>query len=138
MNEQQRYKTRITADDGGLNGFEIFLNEVSIDPALGSETALKLRLVLEELFTNSISHARNSIVDISLEIGNDGVEVHYEDSSPPFNPLEHLPLHHLEKDIEDRPVGGLGCLLIVTMTSHMTYQRRGDKNLILFTIPGSI
>ena len=111
------------------------MEQFSQDALIHADTALRLRLVLEELLTNSLNHAQCCLVKISLVIGENGVKVEYRDSSPPFNPLDHIPTHHLENDPENRPVGGLGCLLVFSMTRDAIYSRSDGLNLLVFTVP---
>lgn len=134
MNRQPAYHTRLSADDTGYSCFETFMGQVAGDPFLSRDTFLKVHLVLEELFTNSISYASNSSVSIQLKIESAEVRVLYEDNGPPFNPLSKIADHFRENDIDSRPVGGLGCLLINAMTCNQSYHRRNRLNQLSFTV----
>lgn len=51
------------------------------------------------------------------------------DTGRPFNLLQ-LPIPDLLADVGDRPVGGLGVLLIRSMVDTVTYCREGARNVL--------
>lgn len=105
------------------------------------ETLLRARLVLEELFTNSIKHGFPQAhvpieVPIRLSVGVlEGVlHVQYCDSGVGYNPLAPSMIAALmamtEREIETREPGGLGCMLIQTMSDGAEYEYSAGRNKI--------
>jgi serine/threonine-protein kinase RsbW len=57
------------------------------------------------------------------------------DTGEPFNLLT-LPLPDLTADLDHRPIGGWGVLLIRSLIDKVTYRREGDRNILQFTVQG--
>lgn len=100
----------------------------------------EINLVLDELFTNIISHGclepPEDRVSISLSYKGDQMQIEVRDGGIPFNPLDAKP-PDLECALEERSVGGLGIHLVKKMVDAMEYQRSGNKNILKMrkTIP---
>src|SRR3954462_8948081 len=95
---------------GELRHLTAFLEQFCGSRGIERTRCLRLNLVLEELFVNSIQHGYRGDTDapiwITLEVRPEAVQITYEDTAPPFNPSAPLPapdVHH--------KVGGLGVLL---------------------------
>jgi serine/threonine-protein kinase RsbW len=95
---------------GELRHLTGFLEGFCTAQAIERSRCLRLNLVLEELFVNSIQHGYRGDTDapiwITLESRPEAVQITYEDTAPPFNPFAHLPA----RDVHHK-VGGLGVLL---------------------------
>jgi serine/threonine-protein kinase RsbW len=100
------------------------------------EVLFQLRLVLEEIIINVISHGsgdgRRARVRVSLRQDGDVLRLELSDDGIAFNPLSTTP-PDVSLDIEDRPIGGLGVHLIRTMMDSISYRREGDWNRLLVT-----
>lgn len=97
-------------------------------------TSLRLQLVAEELFTNTFRHGRpcdqpNVTVQILQPAGED-IEFVYEDGEPPCNPLAHLDITPLHLPVAQRPVGGLGVVLIDAFAEKVQYERVEERNRV--------
>ncbi|HEY2187039.1 MAG TPA: ATP-binding protein [Caldimonas sp.] len=95
---------------------------------------LRVSLVVEELFTNTVTHGfrggGDAPVRVGLRVDAVEVELSYEDSATPFDPLTQVPRAaiELENATPERPVGQLGIALVVSMASRIGYEREGDWN----------
>ena len=69
----------------------------------------------------------------------DGIEIVYEDSAPPYDPLPPDPQrrHNLHLPVESRPVGGLGLELVVALVADARYHREDGRNRLRFRLPGA-
>jgi anti-sigma regulatory factor (Ser/Thr protein kinase) len=97
----------------------------------------KVATAIEELFTNSVCHGirtPNSVEEVGLAVmqGQGGVHIRYEDSFQAFDPFHGLDVIHDQAglDVEDRPVGGLGRLIVHGLAHQATYAREGAVNRI--------
>jgi len=96
--------------------------------------ALRLRLVIEELFTNTISHGYRGECDAQIRVAlalNDGeLTLQYEDAAPEYDPREQwsAPPSSLAEALEERPVGGIGAHLIGELVSAARYVREAGRN----------
>ncbi|MBS1139695.1 MAG: sensor histidine kinase [Proteobacteria bacterium] len=93
-----------------------------------AEDSLRLQLLAEELFTNTITHGYGgdnaASVLLSLTRNGDALQLRYEDKAPAFDPSK-MP----EKSATTAEIGGLGISLIRGMSKEFRYQRRDDSNV---------
>ena len=105
---------------------------------LGREDRHKLTLIVEELFTNTVTHGHrgdsNAPVQISLEVTAAGVELIYEDSAPEYDPLSAIRRTDIESTINERRVGGLGVFLTIGLTNAAVYRFVEGHNRISLTL----
>ena len=89
-------------------------------------------LALDELFVNIVNygHSDNARheVEIDLISDADALTIEIRDDGKPFNPLSDAPEPDLDAGIEDRPIGGLGIHLVLTMMDEVHYRREQNKN----------
>jgi anti-sigma regulatory factor (Ser/Thr protein kinase) len=89
--------------------------------------ALRLTLIVEELFTNTIMHGHGgdhgSPVRIELGVRPTQLALCFEDQAPPFDPLQYLAdtAPRLDDPVEQRKPGGLGLPLVAQMSQRLDY-----------------
>lgn len=93
---------------------------------------LRLCLVVEELFVNTAKYGGAAETEASLRLDADsgGVWLRYVDTAPAFNPLEALAREALSRTLEQRPIGGLGRILVHDLSSTARYERVGNRNVL--------
>jgi serine/threonine-protein kinase RsbW len=107
---------------------------------VGSGDALRLSLIVEELFTNTVTHGyrgdSDAPVRIALAVNASEVELSYEDAAPPFDPLEHVRRStvDLAGDAPERRVGQLGIALVTSMAARIRYARDDGWNRIVVAL----
>lgn len=111
----------------GAAGMREFLGSIGVS----EEVAFALDLAYEELVTNTIKYAYADAnpheIDILVEVDQDAVELQVCDDGQEFDPtIQEAPDTSLP--VEDRPIGGLGLLLVQKLTDSFTYQRSENKN----------
>lgn len=93
---------------------------------------LRLVLVIEELFTNTIKHGycreSNRPVRISLGRRDDVAHLDYRDQGPPFDPIHTTPC--IPEDIPPSQVGGMGLQLIQTLGCNASYIYERGWNIV--------
>jgi serine/threonine-protein kinase RsbW len=121
-----------------LSDVTTFLAGVGAAGGLPREVCLRLTLLVEELFTNTIVHGHggDSEASVSLDcrVEPGHVRLTYEDAAPPHDPFASIQTPDDGAPAEDRPVGGLGVLLVAAMAEHVEYRRAGDRNRISLTV----
>ena len=114
-----------------------FLNDFCTRQGIGREHCLRLNLVVEELFTNTVRHGHrgdsDSPVWLSVDAGPTAVRVVYEDIAPPFNPYALL-ASAPDVTLSLRRVGGLGVLLTRELASSRDYAYLFGRNRIRLTL----
>ena len=102
------------------------------------KTITQFNLVVEELFVNVASYAykdiNNGKCKISIEYNKEKQEVklYLEDNGIKFNPLEKED-PDLNLSVEDRPIGGLGILLVKNTMDNIEYKYENNKNILILS-----
>jgi anti-sigma regulatory factor (Ser/Thr protein kinase) len=113
---------------------EAFCGEASVERS----RYLRLNVVLEELFLNTVSHGHRGDCDapvwITLEEKGGQVSLTYEDRAPPFNPFSRATREMLEALADTRREGGLGVLLAHGLTATAEYAYLFGRNRIRLTL----
>ena len=94
----------------------------------------QLRLVLDELLTNTISYGYPEDGDhtITVSMSQDGSRLRFllVDDALPFDPLT-AKAPDLEAEADARPIGGLGIHLVRAIMDRVAYERVGGTNRLL-------
>ena len=113
-----------------------FCDRHGIEP----DDALKLTLIIEELFTNTIEHGYRAESDapirITLESQDGAVTLLYEDSAPRYDTLASASAEPSTpgEELDTRSIGGLGVHLIRELTSDARYAYEEGSNRLWLTL----
>ena len=125
-----RFDLTIPADISGLpavlDGIAILLEEQGFPFDLISD----VQLATDEAVTNAIVHGYDGNpgeVRVHAEADDQEVMVTVEDRAPEFDPIRFIP-RDVSKDGEDRPIGGLGIILIRNVMDEVSYHREAGTN----------
>ncbi len=92
-----------------------------------------LKLVSEELLANIIKHGYDShteeTIDIELTVDGSSVCITFTDSAKAFNPLER----DTPDMLNDISEGGVGILLVKSLTDEQHYKRENNRNVFTVT-----
>lgn len=117
-----------------LAGATDFAEDFCARHAIDRQLALRLVLVVEELFTNTVMHGHggdsDAPVQLLLHAESGSLCLDYGDTAPAFDPLEHLQqeVDSLQADLSERPIGHLGIVLVCRLASRADYERRDGWN----------
>lgn len=137
METNKTHKQLIISNDiAELGRVVAFLDVIEEEWVLPSSLIMPLNLVLEEALTNVIFYAyekesKNEIV-IDFEKRGNELEIKIIDSGKPFDPTLK-PDPDITLPATERPIGGLGILLIKKIMDKVTYQRNESFNILLMT-----
>ena len=110
-----------------LEAMRLFLEAFCADAGVARTSCLRLNLVLEELFTNTVRHGHGGDCDAPVWVSLAGrerrVTVTYEDTAPPFNPYARV----VEPGFK---LGGLGVLLTRELSASRDYAYIFGRNCI--------
>ena len=130
----------IAARMAGLADAIAFVDAFCADRGVAASDGLRLALVVEELFTNTVMHGHgggsDAPVRLALRADASHLELSYEDSAPPFDPLDHLARSPIDPaaSVVDRPIGQLGIALVVNMAERISYAREDGRNRIVLVL----
>jgi serine/threonine-protein kinase RsbW len=111
-----------------------FVAEFAAATNLSERDLLRLQLVIEELFTNTIMHGYgkecDEPIEIALHAAPGQVTVRYEDEAATYDPARTLAeaQEQLQGPLEQRPVGHLGVHLVAAIVDDMRHTRVGQRN----------
>jgi anti-anti-sigma factor len=66
---------------------------------------------------------------VGVVLGPEAIQIRVEDDGPPFNPLER-PEPDLDAPLAERPVGGLGLVLVRHLVERWEYARKDGTNVV--------
>lgn len=100
---------------------------------LEENTLYALTLAFEEAGSNIVQHAYGRDAErrfeFSVQRTKEQVVVEIRDCGEPFNPLSAKPAE-IDVHPDDRDIGGLGIHLMQKMMDELSYERRGDENVL--------
>jgi anti-sigma regulatory factor (Ser/Thr protein kinase) len=98
------------------------------------DACARLVLLVEELFVNTVAHGYGRDCDepvrLALAFASGQITLRYEDTAPPYDPFAGVVVPDEAASVEERPVGGLGVLLVASMARDVEYERHGGANRI--------
>ena len=136
LNEQRHFPARMAM----LAETAAFVETFCTRRGVGQADALRLVLIIEELFTNTVTHGHrgdsDALVVIALTRTMTTLELCYEDAAPPFDPLTRIDAGaaSLSEPVEARPLGGLGIHLVGRYASEARYAYEEGRNRLWITM----
>jgi serine/threonine-protein kinase RsbW len=135
------YAAEFPAQRDALTRVCAFIEETCAQAGVRRHDCLRLMLLIEELFTNTVVHGHGhdseAPVRLVLTVSAPAIGVEYEDTARLYNPFASVYTPSDTERLEDRPVGGLGITLITTMAEDVGYASHEGKNQIRFRLPRS-
>ncbi len=123
-----------------LRAFEqvrTLIEEFGAMAGLGREDRHKLTLIVEELFTNTVTHGfrgdSDSPVQFTLEQTDGGARLTYEDSAPQHDPIATGLRTDIDATVNLRQVGGLGVAIALGLTQDANYAYVNGRNRVTMT-----
>ncbi|NJN47818.1 MAG: ATP-binding protein [Candidatus Competibacteraceae bacterium] len=105
------------------------LERAQVPDSLGYEIDLIVEEILVNILTHGLTGTDNSHVEIRRRMEGNQLWLEFRDCGQPFDPLS-VPDPDLEKDIEHRPIGGLGLYLVKQLADNLHYIRENNLNCL--------
>jgi len=97
----------------------------------GLQTSLSsLHIILDEVCSNIVKHSGASGFEIDVSSRNGKITMVFIDDGVPFDPLGHAD-PGIDIPIEERPIGGLGIMMVKKLASSVSYHRAHGRNLFV-------
>ncbi len=126
-----------TAHDGGkeLTGVLEKVSGSLQDRKIPQGVISKLEIAVEELVLNTFQHGGGDTKAIEVAIvgqsDEEWIDVIILDNGNLFNPLERVSPDSVNKELEDRPIGGLGIHLVLELMDEVSYREDDGRNCII-------
>ena len=124
-----------------LHPMRAFLEQFCSENGVPRDACLRLNLVVEELFTNTVRHGHRGDCDapvwVAVSRRGDVIDLVYEDKAPAFNPYSALADASTpapDVTVSMRRVGGLGVLLTKGLAKSRDYAYVFGRNRIRLTL----
>ena len=136
LNEQRHFPARMAM----LAETAAFVESFCEYHGVGRDDALRITLIVEELFTNTLAHGfkgeSDTLIGVGLVRGADHVEVRFEDRAPPHDPMERLTSSpaSLSAPVEARPIGGLGMHPVGQLSASVRYAYEEGMNRLWLVV----
>ncbi|MBQ9186518.1 MAG: SpoIIE family protein phosphatase [Prevotella sp.] len=130
---QRRHSVTLPNDVDTVPQLPQFINAVAEDAALDASQTMSLNLAIEEAVVNVMQYAypegTKGTVNIVATIADGLLTFVISDSGKPFDPTAKADVD-TTLPAEERPIGGLGIHLVRQMMDDITYERKGNKNIL--------
>ena len=137
MEPPKMYSRTFPHSQEGIASASNFLDEI-LDMSAGvyptiSALSPSLHVILDEICSNIVKHSDASGFEICIEIEDapPGVKMTFIDDGVAYDPLAHVD-PDTTLPAEERPIGGLGIMMVKNMADSANYERRHVRNI--FTI----
>ena len=127
-----RASITLRGDHAELTRLQAFTDEFARACGLPDDERWRLLIILEELFTNAVTHGHRphpagGTIAVALGCRAGRLRISFVDDGQPFNPLAfHGP--DLEEAAQERGIGGLGIHIVRSLVHQARYRREGDRN----------
>ena len=127
-----RASITLRGENEELARLQAFADEFAHECSLPDHERSRLLVILEELFTNTITHGYGphsvgGSVTVALGWRTGRLRISFVDDGPPFDPLA-FGAPDLAAAGEERPIGGLGIHIVRSLVHQARYRREGDRN----------
>jgi len=131
---ETREKT-VPAVPDSMPGLVAFLEEELVAADCPQTVSARLMVCHDEIVSNVIkfSGAKNITVRLEFVRASGMWRLTFIDSGFPWNPLVHAD-PDTTLSAEERPIGGLGILMVKKLMDDVRYMRDGDKNVLTMTV----
>ena len=109
-----------------------FVEAVCAEAEIRPDTCFDLTLAVEEAASNVIAHGYKGAggpLSVRLEVSGQDVTIDLRDRARPFKPGK-INAPDAKTPLEDRPVGGMGLLLMHRLMDEVRYETLPDGNLL--------
>ena len=125
------YERTVPADTASMPGLVGFLEGALEVAGCPPAISTKLMICLDEIASNvmKFSKARELTVRLEHDAGMSSWSLSFIDDGTPWNPLTHDD-PDITLSAEERPIGGLGLLMVKKMMDEVIYVRENEKNVL--------
>ena len=133
-----KHELIIANDINELNRLSTFLQDVCNEWGLDNELLFKLNLVSEEIISNIILYGygtsrKGENIHFKIIHEDDRIIICVTDWGKEFNPLNVPMPDDLDKQAEERKIGGLGLYFIRKLMDEVVYKYENKQNILCLT-----
>jgi sigma-B regulation protein RsbU (phosphoserine phosphatase) len=118
---------RASMDDMVL--LQPYIEDVARKAGFDTKETKRLRLAVEEAVANVINYGQASAITLQAMVADNQLTLTIDDDGQPFDPTKGSATD-LSIPPDQRPEGGMGIILLQTMTDEQSYQRTDGHNVL--------
>lgn len=131
MADPTKLTMRVPGSQEGIGEVVVAFERFSVENGIGDAVRRPIQIVLDELLSNTVRcgkvPGRRLTIDVEFRLDGEMLRVGLVDDGVPFDPLgREAPDTTL--DLEDRPVGGLGILIVRSLVDEISWDGEGGRN----------
>lgn len=122
-----------------LKDIAAYVMKVTVEAGLEKKVAYRLRLAIDEIATNIITHGYDEAgltgeIVVRSGIDDESLTIHLEDTGVAYEPqLDETP-DDVNLPLEERKIGGLGVYLAARNVDQLLYERIEKRNRHTFIV----
>jgi anti-sigma regulatory factor (Ser/Thr protein kinase) len=130
----------LAADNREYPRLREFMDRACQQAGCSPSQRIRVQLVVEELFSNTVKYGRRETVPASVTLTVDiggafPMTVHYEDDAPKHDAFDQAGTEdEFKRSVTSRRVGGLGIVLVRELGKDVSYSWSGGKNRVTFSV----
>ncbi len=117
-----------------IQRFQDAFAQFAIEHDLKTPTIRELHVVFDELLSNIVRYAylddKTHEFEVEIDVSTERLMITIVDYGIPFDPLE-ADTPDTSLPLQERTIGGLGIHLVQNMVDEFTYERDGDRNIVV-------
>ena len=134
MTQPAPFHTTLPRDTGAIPDLADDIAEYCQSAGVAPAEVQAVNLALDELLTNVIDYGLDGVAQprivVGLRVEADCLIADVTDNGAAFDPFSEVAEPDLEASLADRPIGGLGVHLVVTMMDEVRYAYEDNLNRI--------
>jgi serine/threonine-protein kinase RsbW len=140
-NPPSRMSLALTAESGEFPRLQAFVESACRQAGCSAGQHLRMQLVMEELFTNTVKYGQGGAAPVSITVAMEfgdkrPITVRYEDDSLRHDPFEQSGTdEELGFSVTRRRIGGLGIVLVRELGNQVQYAWFEGRNRVTFMVP---
>lgn len=118
-----------------------YVKQAAESAQLNERRTYRLRLAVDEIATNVIIHGYEEAglegyIELHAELTPEALTIHMDDTGITYDPSQAVARSELflSKEMEQRPMGGLGVFLAIQSVDRFSYHRYGGHNRNSFVV----
>ena len=113
----------------GIAAASAFLDEC-FEKSEGGKLLSSLHVILDEICSNIVKHSGATRFEVDVDfVESSGVKLTFIDDGIPYDPLAHED-PDTSLSAAERPIGGLGIMMVKKMADSVSYDRMQDRNFL--------
>lgn len=118
-----------SSEISALNQVMDFIDAALVQKNASEKMISQVNIIADELVSNIIRYSKSEDFKVKCRVSEQEITLHFSDTGIPYDPLKYE-----EADItlsaEERPIGGLGIMMVKKMVDSIEYEHKEKQNLL--------